>query len=90
MSSKFLKSAKSLPGVRGGYNNGTRGRVNVRYNGKRDSYRYRFQPIYRDQAESINLALALAREEFETEYDAVALEYICLNYLAISSFGRSH
>ena len=90
MSSRFLKSAADLPGVRGGYNNGVRGRVNVRYNGKRDSYRYRFQPIYRDQADTINLALALAREEGETEYDSVALEYICMNYLAIYSFGSNN
>ena len=71
-----------MPGVRGGYNNGIRGRVNVRYNAKRDSYRYRFQPIYRDQATTINLALAIAREDGNTEYDSVALDYICMHFLS--------
>ena len=90
MSSHFLKTGTPVPGVRGGYNNGVRGRVNVRYNAKRDSYRYRFQPIYREQAKTINLALILAREEGETEYDSVALEYICMNFLATYSWGGTH
>ena len=85
MSSKFLKSGGGIPPIRGGYNNGTPGRVNVRYNSKRDTYRYRFQPIHPDQATTINAALAIAREEGGTEFDSVALYYICMDFL--SGFG---
>ena len=89
MSSHFSKTGTDVPKARGGYNNGVRGRVNVRYNGKRGSYRYRFQPIYPDQATTINLALAIVREEIETEYDSVALENICLYFLSTYSFPQS-
>jgi hypothetical protein len=44
--------------------------------------------VHRDQAESIFLALKLARAEAETKYDTVALEFICLNYLATRSGKR--
>jgi hypothetical protein len=81
MPTKFLKTGADVPKLNGGYNNGEKGRVNVRYNGKRDSYRYRFQPIYRDQAKVINAALAIAREDGSTNYDSVALYYICLDFL---------
>jgi len=86
MSSHFLKTGTGSPGGGGGYNNGVKGRVNVRYNAKRDSYRYRFQPIYRDQATTINLALEFARGDLNTEYDSVALENICLYFLSTYEF----
>ena len=87
MSSHFLKSGTVPPGG-GGNNNGTKGRVNVRLNAKRNTYRYRFQPIHPDQATTINLALKIAREGGETEFDSVALEYICMNFL--STFAKEH
>ncbi len=58
-----------------------RGKVNVRYNRKRGTYRLRFQPVFRDQLDVISLGLEKARCESDTEYDAVALTNICMWYL---------
>ena len=90
MTSHFLKTGTDVPQVRGGYNNGIRGRVNVRYNAKRDTYRFRFLSVHPDQAATILDALALARDESQTEYDTVALDGICLNYLSGPSVKRSY
>jgi hypothetical protein len=38
--------------------------------------------VHPDQKETIKQAIGRARKEMETEYDAVALEALCLNYLA--------
>lgn len=65
-------------------NKTTRGKVNIRYNEKRDTYRYRFTPIHEDQHEIIQLALAKCRDESGTEYDSVALTNICLHYISFS------
>lgn len=59
-----------------------RGRVNVRFNAKRGTYRLRLTSVHEDQAETIFEALRKSRAEANTEYDVVALELICLNYLA--------
>jgi hypothetical protein len=63
---------------------GLPGRVNVRHNEKRRTYRLRFTSVHEDQAESIFQALNEARKEASTDYDVVALEWICLGYLAQS------
>lgn len=60
----------------------TRGRVNRRFNAKRGTYRLRFTSVHPDQLQTIEQALALARGEAGTQYDTVALEGICLSYLA--------
>lgn len=38
--------------------------------------------LHEDQVETVETALARAREEGETEFDAVALDYICMRYLS--------
>jgi hypothetical protein len=38
--------------------------------------------VHEDQKETIQLALAKAKEEGNTEFDGPALEYVCLDYLA--------
>jgi hypothetical protein len=43
--------------------------------------RYTFYPVFPDQKETITKALAIAREERGTQFDAVALDYICLFFL---------
>ena len=58
-----------------------RGRVNTRYNAKRNTHRFRFTSVHPDQAETILVALKKARKEQGTEYDVVALELICMEYL---------
>jgi len=58
-----------------------KGKVNIRYNTKRKTYRVRFSPLHRDQLEVILLALEMARKEANTEYDSVALDCICLHFL---------
>lgn len=62
-----------------------RGRVNTRFNAKRGTYRLRFTSVHEDQMEMILLALRKCRAEADTEYDVVALELICMNYLATCS-----
>jgi len=63
-----------------------RGRVNVRFNPKRNTYRLRFNSVHADQLELIQDALARAREELPTMYDVVALDAICIGYLG-GTFG---
>ena len=79
MTSSFLKSGTAAPGIIAPMG---KGRVNVHYNKKRNCHRFRFQPIYPDQAETILHCLAIAREDGETEYDTVALDYICMHFLS--------
>ena len=43
--------------------------------------RFRFR-LYPDQAKTLAAALELARSELDTESDVVALEAICMGYLA--------
>ena len=64
------------------------GRVNRRFNPKRGTWRLRFTSVHEEQAQTILCALDRARQEAETEYDVVALEMICMNYLATSSSKR--
>ena len=56
-------------------------RVDVRKNGK---FRLRFNCVHEDQLELILLALEKARDESDTQYDAVALTNICVEYLVTS------
>jgi hypothetical protein len=66
-----------------------RGRVNVRFNASRNIFRLRFNAVHQDQMATIQQALEDARAELGTEYDTVALEAICLSYLATSvGLGR--
>lgn len=46
------------------------------------SYRLRFYHAHADQIEIIELGLERARQEANTEFDNVALEAICMNYLS--------
>ena len=62
--------------------NGIRGRANWRYNTRRKKFRMRITSIYPDNHEVIDAALEKARREGNTDYDAVALTYICLHYLS--------
>lgn len=63
-------------------NSKVRGRLNTRYNAKRDTHRLRFTSVHPDQAETIFAALELARREAGTEFDTVALDAICQHFLA--------
>jgi hypothetical protein len=46
------------------------------------SWRLRFYHSHDDQVETIELALQRAREEMGTDFDIVAMEAICMNYLS--------
>lgn len=72
------KTAKS----RGHVETRQRGRINAHFNPKRGTYRLRLGSLHEDQVETILLALKKSRSEAGTDYDAVALELICLSYLA--------
>jgi hypothetical protein len=60
----------------------TRGRVLCRFNSRRNVYRLRFNGVHPDQREMILLALEVARERANTQYDVVALEAMALEFLA--------
>ncbi len=60
----------------------TSGKVDVRFSQTAGKYRLRFYAVAPDHAETILNALKRARSELGTEYDAVALEAICMAYLA--------
>lgn len=62
-------------------------RMNVR-KCKDGSYRARFYHLHEEQIETIELALKSARLEGESDFDSVALDRICMNYLACNSTGR--
>ena len=79
MSSNFLKSGPAAPGP---IETGGNGRVNTKFNPKRGYHRFRFYPVYPDQAETILQALAVAREASGTKFDSVALENICMHFLS--------
>jgi hypothetical protein len=79
VSNSFLKSGRTAPLD---YSHGGGGRVHVRPNKDRGYSRLRFLHLYPEQVETILNALAIAREELGTEYDSVALDAICMNYLA--------
>lgn len=49
---------------------------------KEGSYRLRFYHAHEDQLETFQVALKTARSELGTEFDTVALEAICLAFLA--------
>jgi len=49
---------------------------------KDGSYRLRIYHAHEDQIETIQLALDHARSELGTEFDSVALDAICTNYLS--------
>lgn len=49
---------------------------------KDGSWRLRFYHAHDDQVEIIELTLDRAREQMGTEFDVVALEAICMNYLS--------
>jgi len=59
-----------------------RGKVNIRRNEKRETSRLRFTSVHDDQLEVILTALNKARAEAGTDYDVVALNCICMQYLA--------
>jgi hypothetical protein len=58
-----------------------RGRVHRRFSAKRGTSRLRFAPVHIDQEATILLALERARLLGNTEFDTVALELICMNFL---------
>jgi len=57
------------------------GKVDVRYTPRTDKNRLRFYSVAHDQVEVIKHALQIAREEFSTEFDSVALDHICLSFI---------
>ena len=59
-----------------------RGKAHLRFNSQRGTYRFRFNGVHKDQAEVILGALEKARMEASTDYDTVALDRICIAYLA--------
>jgi hypothetical protein len=65
------------------------GKVDVRFRESTGKYRLRFYGVAPDQKDTILLALDRARLEAETQYDAVALEAICMQYLAISGVHKT-
>ena len=56
-------------------------RMNVRLC-KDGSYRIRFYHVHEDQLETIQLALETARSEGGSDFDSVALDNICMAFLA--------
>jgi len=58
------------------------GRIKVHSNRKRGTYRLRLASVREDQLETILMALKKCRTEAGTEYDAVALYFICLSFLS--------
>ena len=60
------------------------GQVDVRRTERTGKSRLRFYGIADDQLENIRTALSLARSELGTEFDSVALDAICMTYLATS------
>ena len=46
------------------------------------SHRLRFYHAHEDQIQTLQLALGRVRSELGTEFDLVALEAICMGYLA--------
>ena len=62
------------------------GHARTRFNRKRGTYRLRFTAMHEDQLETVFAALQRARTVAGTKYDSVALEMICLEYLAGGSF----
>jgi hypothetical protein len=53
---------------------------------KDGSYRLRFYHVHEDQIETIQLALERARSEGESDFDVVALDRICVAYLAAPDY----
>jgi hypothetical protein len=58
------------------------GKVDARFRESTGKYRLRFYGVAPDHKKSILLALERARLELGTDFDAVALEAICMNYLS--------
>jgi hypothetical protein len=58
------------------------GKVDVRFCKRTGKFRMRFYSVAPDQLETILLALKHARKLGETDYDSVALEFICMHYLS--------
>jgi hypothetical protein len=52
------------------------------------SYRLRFYHAHEDQIETIQLALATAQEEGNSDFDTVGLDRICIWYLASVSLSK--
>lgn len=61
------------------------GRVDVRMTQRTGKVRLRFYGVAPDQLDSIVEALNMARQDLSTDYDTVALEQICLYFLATHS-----
>jgi hypothetical protein len=55
---------------------------------KDGSHRLRIYHAHEDQIETIQLALDHARSELGTEFDSVALDAICTNYLSGGSVTK--
>lgn len=51
--------------------------------------RMRVYSLHEEQVEIIQAALELARHESNTAYDSVALERICMHYLAYGGAGTA-
>ncbi|MGA8709217.1 MAG: hypothetical protein WB646_19780 [Steroidobacteraceae bacterium] len=49
---------------------------------KDGSFRSRIYHLHTDQIATIELGLKAARSELNTDYDSVALDAICMNYLS--------
>ena len=57
------------------------GKADVRITKRNGKARIRFYGVAPDHLDMIQLALKEAREQLNTEYDTVALEAICLDFL---------
>ncbi len=63
------------------------GRVDKRFTERSGKWRLRFYSVAPDHLEVVLAALQAAREEIGTEYDSVALDAICVEFLA-SRLGK--
>jgi hypothetical protein len=63
-------------------------RMNVR-KCRDGSSRVRFYHVHDDQLETIGRALAQARADGESDFDSVALDRICMAYLATLPIAKS-
>jgi len=62
-----------------------KGRVNIRTNQTTGKARLRFYEVYPEQSETILAALDKARDITRSQSDTVALEAICMDFLASPS-----
>ena len=60
----------------------SKGRADVRQSKRDGKFRMRFYGLDEERLDCIQSAVAIARKESDTEYDSVALDQICVHFLA--------